>query len=256
MTEAELTPTQMLAARLVAAGATETEAAQRMGVSDRTLRRRLEEVKRQLGARTMAQAVAILAADGVIDPRQSVPEPELRLLSEQRELRAIQWREPLLNLVRSGVTISDGCRYLGVSRAQVVHHLSAHPDQNARYAAAREEFMADAPTLVGQRRHPPPRSASQIAALTHLINGTTLREACDKAAIPVPTMKRMRRRDPLWDHSIVTAAALGGSRLQLYAPLACPGPLCGTTTGYDYGCREASCRTKKTTAITNRRRRT
>ncbi|MFE7461758.1 hypothetical protein ACWFMI_23070 [Nocardiopsis terrae] len=36
--------------------------------------------------------------------------------------------------------------------------------------------------------------------------------------------------------------------------LACPGPRCGTTTGYDYGCREAACTTAKTAPILTRRK--
>jgi len=68
----ELSPKQLAALRLLAQGLERREIAEQMGIGEETVKTHLAEVRRKLGARTSAQAVAI----GLINALFDYPEPE------------------------------------------------------------------------------------------------------------------------------------------------------------------------------------
>lgn len=96
--------------------------------------------------------------------------------------------------------------------------------------------------------------------LAALADGRPLAEAAELAGIAIPTLKRWRRQDPDLDSRVLAAAIQGGQRLggrtQMRPThrLACPGPKCGTPTGYEYGCRESACTDAKTAPILQKRK--
>ncbi len=63
----ELSPKQLTALRLLAQGMDRKEIAERMGIGDETVKTHLAEVRRKLGARTSAQAVAIGLINSMFD---------------------------------------------------------------------------------------------------------------------------------------------------------------------------------------------
>ena len=63
----ELSPKQLNALRLLAQGLERKEIAQRMGIGEETVKTHLAEVRRKLGARTSAQAVAIGLINSLFD---------------------------------------------------------------------------------------------------------------------------------------------------------------------------------------------
>lgn len=83
-----------------------------------------------------------------------------------------------------------------------------------------------------------------LELLRHIASGSSLLQACEATSIPAPTLKRWRRTYPEVDAAVVAAALDGRKRpIRPIPTLACPGPRCGTGTGYDYGCAEDACRT-------------
>jgi DNA-binding NarL/FixJ family response regulator len=63
----ELSPKQLTALRLLAQGMERKEIAERMGIGEETVKTHLAEVRRKLGARTSAQAVAIGLINSMFD---------------------------------------------------------------------------------------------------------------------------------------------------------------------------------------------
>jgi DNA-binding NarL/FixJ family response regulator len=63
----ELSPKQLTALRLLAQGLDRREIAERMGIGEETVKTHLAEVRRKLGARTSAQAVAIGLINSMFD---------------------------------------------------------------------------------------------------------------------------------------------------------------------------------------------
>jgi DNA-binding CsgD family transcriptional regulator len=63
----ELPPKQLAALRLLAQGLERRQIAAQMGISDETVKTHLAEVRRRLGARTSAQAVAIGLVNSLFD---------------------------------------------------------------------------------------------------------------------------------------------------------------------------------------------
>ena len=63
----ELSPKQLSALRLLAQGMERREIAERMGIGEETVKTHLAEVRRKLGARTSAQAVAIGLINSMFD---------------------------------------------------------------------------------------------------------------------------------------------------------------------------------------------
>ena len=63
----ELSPKQLTGLRLLAAGLDRKEIAERMGIGEETVKSHLSEVRRKLGARTSAQAVAIGLINSLFD---------------------------------------------------------------------------------------------------------------------------------------------------------------------------------------------
>jgi two-component system NarL family response regulator len=63
----ELTPKQLQALRLLAEGLERKQIAERMGIGEETVKSHLAEVRRKLGARTAAQAVAIGLINSLFD---------------------------------------------------------------------------------------------------------------------------------------------------------------------------------------------
>jgi DNA-binding NarL/FixJ family response regulator len=63
----ELSPKQLTALRLLAQGLDRKEIADRMGIGEETVKTHLAEVRRKLGARTSAQAVAIGLINSMFD---------------------------------------------------------------------------------------------------------------------------------------------------------------------------------------------
>ena len=63
----ELSPKQLSALRLLAQGLERREIAERMGIGEETVKTHLAEVRRKLGARTSAQAVAIGLINSMFD---------------------------------------------------------------------------------------------------------------------------------------------------------------------------------------------
>lgn len=92
-----------------------------------------------------------------------------------------------------------------------------------------------------------PRILELLGALR---SGALVRDAADQAGIPLPTLKRWRRSDAAFDRAVVEAAAgeRGIHPVRGVGGLRCPG-MCGTTTGYDYGCRDQACSTAKAEAM-------
>jgi DNA-binding NarL/FixJ family response regulator len=68
----ELSPKQLTALRLLADGLERKQIADRMGIGDETVKTHLSEVRRKLGARTSAEAVAL----GLINALFDYPAPE------------------------------------------------------------------------------------------------------------------------------------------------------------------------------------
>jgi NarL family two-component system response regulator LiaR len=68
----ELSPKQLTALRLLAQGMERKQIAQKMGIGEETVKSHLAEVRRKLGARTSAQAVAI----GLINSLFDYPAPD------------------------------------------------------------------------------------------------------------------------------------------------------------------------------------
>jgi DNA-binding NarL/FixJ family response regulator len=64
----KLTPTQLQALRLLARGLDRRETAAEMGVGEETVKSHVAEVRRKLGARTSAQAVAIGLVNSLFEP--------------------------------------------------------------------------------------------------------------------------------------------------------------------------------------------
>ncbi|MGI5122806.1 hypothetical protein ACQEU5_25145 [Marinactinospora thermotolerans] len=97
--------------------------------------------------------------------------------------------------------------------------------------------------------------------LSEIRGGSTIAKAATTSGIPLPTLKRWRRTDRVLDAAILEAAAQSGRRIgygratpRPVSPLTCPGPRCGTSTGYDYGCRKVACITAATDRIASWRR--
>jgi predicted DNA-binding protein (UPF0251 family) len=67
-TRPALTPAQVAALTAAAIGLPQETAARRLGIGDRTLRRRQLEAARRLGANGLINAVALAAARSLIDP--------------------------------------------------------------------------------------------------------------------------------------------------------------------------------------------
>jgi DNA-binding NarL/FixJ family response regulator len=63
----ELSPKQLSALRLLAQGLERREIAERMGIGEETVKTHLAEVRRKLGARTSAQAVAVGLVNSMFD---------------------------------------------------------------------------------------------------------------------------------------------------------------------------------------------
>jgi DNA-binding NarL/FixJ family response regulator len=63
----ELSPKQLTALRLLAQGLERKQIADEMGIGEETVKTHLSEVRRKLGARTSAQAVAIGLINSMFD---------------------------------------------------------------------------------------------------------------------------------------------------------------------------------------------
>lgn len=148
------------------------------------------------------------------------------------------WHGRFLDLLRAGLAQYHAVPHIGVARITVVMHRFQYPD-----------FEADITAITSTDQHRRRRSL-----LLQLRRGRTLAEAAEKAGVPLATVKRWRREEELFDTVVVQAAADGGRCLSPYPRLTCPGPRCGTTTGYDYGCRKAPCTTAKTAPIIAKRK--
>ncbi|GAB2859168.1 hypothetical protein GCM10022221_68420 [Actinocorallia aurea] len=109
----------------------------------------------------------------------------------------------------------------------------------------------------------PPAPADRLQVLGGELDGLRLahlgsdHDAAQQArGCDHPAAGDLRRRGcPGFDDRAVTAAAAGGGTLKLLAHPPCPGNLCGTPTGYDYGCREAACREAKSAKVIAARKR-
>jgi len=69
----ELSPKQLAALRLLAQGLERKEIAEQMGIGEETVKTHLSEVRRKLGARTSAQAVAVGLVNSLFDYPASEP---------------------------------------------------------------------------------------------------------------------------------------------------------------------------------------
>lgn len=154
------------------------------------------------------------------------------------------WRETFLRGVRAGLPVKDAAARSGVS---IWVAAQAQRDDPA-FAAA----VSRARAAVRQQR--------VDALLAALADGHPLTEAADLAGIAIPTLKRWRRQDLDLDSHVLAAAIQGGQRLggrtQMRPTnrLVCPGPKCGTPTGYEYGCRGDACTSAKTAPILQKRK--
>jgi two-component system, NarL family, response regulator LiaR len=77
----ELSPKQLAALRLLAQGLERRQIAERMGIGEETVKSHLAEVRRKLGARTSAQAVALGLINSLFDYAASDPDEAGRELN-------------------------------------------------------------------------------------------------------------------------------------------------------------------------------
>jgi DNA-binding NarL/FixJ family response regulator len=75
----ELSPKQLAALRLLAQGLERRQIAERMGIGEETVKTHLTEVRRKLGARTSAQAVALGLINSLFDYDDSAADAEAHL---------------------------------------------------------------------------------------------------------------------------------------------------------------------------------
>lgn len=136
-------------------------------------------------------------------------------------------RRRLLALLASGETLQQATNAVGMTVAQLAYARTRDAELNAEIVAILGRASRN-----GDRRTRP--------LLHWLSTGMTLTAAAEAAGIPLPTVKRWRRSDLGFDQAVI-AAAEGGTTLTPYSRIKCPGPRCGTPTGYDYGCREDAC---------------
>ncbi|WP_084965243.1 hypothetical protein [Thermoactinospora rubra] len=156
----------------------------------------------------------------------------------------------LVGLAIAGLTVEQTAYVLGVAYHTVYNWLRRHPKAQATIRERRAEQG-----LPSTRSLDWPVDIDDLLELLRLIaSGLDLRAACGQARIPEPTLKRWRRGWPQVDALVVAAAADGRQRaIRPYRRLECPGRYCGTSTGYDYGCRRTACRTAAVTRVTQQR---
>lgn len=135
----------------------------------------------------------------------------------------------------------------GLTVAQTAYVLRIPPGTIQNWAllpSAQEHIGANRTGSKHGPRRWPVNIDDLLKVLRHLADGMSLTQACAAVTIPVPTMKLWRRLHHNVDAAVV-AAAMDGRRRQIkpYPRLVCPGPRCGTGTGYDYGCPLKPCRT-------------
>ncbi|MFI7691807.1 helix-turn-helix domain-containing protein [Nonomuraea sp. NPDC049655] len=152
-------------------------------------------------------------------------------------------RRRLLIRLSQGATLQDATEAAGLTKHQV---------QNAR--AEDPKLDQDIIARLGRAslRHDDQDERARL--LANLESGMSLKSAGEAAGIPRPTVQRWRRCDEGFDRAVVEAARAGGTTLRLYPRLLCPGPRCGTKTGYDYGCGEEPCRTAAAEQVARSRR--
>lgn len=141
----------------------------------------------------------------------------------------MSWKEALL-LWAEHMPFHEAAAKAGASFAEIADLRSADEQFDAALRRAQER---------GGRLPQGPREV----VLDRLRHGALVREAAEEAGIAVETLKYWRRKDPDFDAAVLTAAVVGRGNLGRMRPLArlrCPG-MCGSTTGYDFGCRKDAC---------------
>lgn len=149
--------------------------------------------------------------------------------------------EDVLTLVAAGLSLDEAALLTGVPLGDITTHIAAEPEFADRLHTALREGI-----LTGGWAHVVPAD-QRWAVLAALASGALLRQAAEQASIPLPTLKRWRRRARGFERQLLAAARISRrDRLPTgITPLACPGPHCGTVTGYTYGCTRDACRTVK-----------
>lgn len=166
---------------------------------------------------------------------------------QARRQRALSWHAEMCALLELGHTRRDALAAIGLSWDRYNRILERDPELARQQEAV---YRAD-------------RTRRRRSLLYRLRMGQLIKEAAAGAGVPLPTLKRWRRALPGFDAAVLDAAARGGRALgrgrstpRPTTALSCPGARCGTTTGYDYGCREAACTAAKTAPILTRRKET
>lgn len=142
----------------------------------------------------------------------------------------------IIALISAGLTVGQTAQVLGIRQGTLRNWVVRSP--------VREQIDAGrSRSKYGPRRWPV-NIDDLLELLRNIASGLNLADACAAARIPLPTMKRWRRSYGDVD-AVIVAAALDGRRRQIkpYPLWSCPGPRCGTRTGYDYGCALEPCRT-------------
>lgn len=143
-------------------------------------------------------------------------------------------------LVAAGLTVAQVATVLQTTVSGLHHRIQR--DEDLRNAVAEARTSSGRPI---RKPHDWPVDEYDLMELLRCIaSGQTILEACEATRIPPPTLKRWRRMYDEVDAAIVAAAMDGRTRrIRPAVKLQCPGPHCGTKTGYDYGCALDPCRT-------------
>ncbi|MGW4425796.1 hypothetical protein [Streptosporangium sp. NPDC004631] len=145
-------------------------------------------------------------------------------------------RPRIAALICAGLTVGQAAQVLGIPLGTMQKWVRRSP--------VKEQIDAGRTGPRFAQRRWPVNIDDLIELLRNIASGMHLADACTAAGIPVATVKRWRRIYDEVDAVIVAAAMDGRKRgIRPVSKLACPGPRCGTGTGYDYGCAEDACRT-------------
>lgn len=117
-----LTEYERIALLTTAMGLTQEAACHRLGISSRTLRRRLADAIEGLGARSVAHAVALAAASDQLDldavRRRELPRwrwQDRRGTASSRSERYVMKRRRFLRLLDGGLSVADAAAATGIA---------------------------------------------------------------------------------------------------------------------------------------------
>jgi DNA-binding CsgD family transcriptional regulator len=187
---------------LLARGLTQRQAADWLGISVRTVRRRAADAVQKLGARRLPEAIAVASARGVLIPEDTdIPRSSAPPRQPGKRAGSVPdtaW-QAILDDVRAGTTVKDASARYNVNYQTVYVRARRDPVFRAQLSDCRKAGRAS------QR----PTPAVREALLTALADGVGIGQALQRVGIPRRTYRQACDRDVVFRADVEWARAVG-----------------------------------------------